>query len=96
MVCICEVSYAEQGLMPELSYGSHFFQDLVESGVFYVALFPEHTEHVVLKKEKIENRENIVESIMGNEPINKDVIHIYDSSGCQLYSDILSQRVVLI
>ncbi|MBQ4530115.1 MAG: pyruvate kinase [Lachnospiraceae bacterium] len=95
MACICEVSYAEQGLMPELSYGSHFFQDLVESGVFYVALFPEHTEHVVLKKEKIENMENIVESIMGNEPINKEVIHIYDSSGCQLYSDILSQRVVL-
>lgn len=96
MSCICEISYAEQGLMPELSYGSHFFQDLVESGVFYVALFPEHTEQVVFKEDKFKNMENIVERIMGNEPINKEVIHVYDSSGCQLYSDIVNQRVVLI
>ena len=82
--------------MPELSYGSHFFQDLVESGVFYVALFPEHTEQVVFKEDKFKNMENIVERIMGNEPINKEVIHVYDSSGCQLYSDIVNQRVVLI
>lgn len=96
MSCICEVSYADQGLMPELSYGSHFFQDLVESGVFYVALFPEHTEHVVFREEKLKNMENIIESIVENQPINKEVIRVYDSSGYQLYSDIISQRVILL
>ena len=25
--------------MPELSYGSHMFQDLVEAGIFYCALW---------------------------------------------------------
>jgi hypothetical protein len=29
--------------MPELSYGSHFFQDLVENDIFYLAVFPEVT-----------------------------------------------------
>ena len=31
---------------------------------------------------------------MGNEPINKEMIYIYDNSECQLYSDILNQRVI--
>ena len=37
--CICELAYSSHGLRPELSYGSHFFQDLVESGIFYTALY---------------------------------------------------------
>lgn len=96
MSCICEISYAEKGMMPELSYGSHFFQDLVESGVFYVALFPERREHVVMKEERLKYMEDVIESIVENEPINKSVIHVYKSSGYQLYSDILSQKVVLL
>lgn len=35
-----ELAEEEGGFMPELSYGTHFFQDLVETGIFYVALFP--------------------------------------------------------
>jgi hypothetical protein len=34
MSVICEVSSAEAEFMPEVSYGSHFFQDLVETGIF--------------------------------------------------------------
>ena len=36
---ICEVSESRAGYMPELSYGSHMFQDLVEAGIFYCALW---------------------------------------------------------
>ena len=36
---ICEVSDNRAGYMPELSYGSHMFQDLVEAGIFYCALW---------------------------------------------------------
>ena len=39
MSVICEVAEESAGLMPELSYGSHFFQDLVEMEIFYVAIF---------------------------------------------------------
>ncbi len=42
---ICEVSDRRAGYMPELSYGSHMFQDLVEAGIFYCALWgDERTE----------------------------------------------------
>lgn len=36
---VCEVSYRAAGYMPELSYGSHMFQDLVEANIFYGAIF---------------------------------------------------------
>ena len=36
---ICEVSDDRAGYRPELSYGSHMFQDLVESEIFYGAIF---------------------------------------------------------
>ncbi len=36
---VCEVAYSGAGYAPELSYGSHMFQDLVEANIFYGALF---------------------------------------------------------
>ena len=36
---IFEVSYSENGYMPECSYGSHMFQDLVETNILYGAVF---------------------------------------------------------
>jgi pyruvate, water dikinase len=35
-----EVAEIGEQMTPDLSFGSHFFQDLVESGIAYVALFP--------------------------------------------------------
>ena len=36
---VCEVSDNRAGYMPELSYGSHMFQDLVEAEIIYGAIF---------------------------------------------------------
>jgi len=36
---IFEMSFESSGLMPELSFGSHFFQDLVEADIFYGAIY---------------------------------------------------------
>jgi len=37
---LAEIAYEGGNLMPELSFGTHFFQDLVEGDIFYIALFP--------------------------------------------------------
>jgi len=37
---LVEYAVNQEGYMPELSYGTHFFNDLVETGIMYVALFP--------------------------------------------------------
>lgn len=38
---LVEVAELGSGMIPDLSFGSHFFQDLVESRIGYVALFPQ-------------------------------------------------------
>ena len=41
---LVEVSAPEAGITPELSYGTHFFQDLVETQTFYAALAPQEQD----------------------------------------------------
>ena len=36
---ICEAEDSRAGFNPELSYGSHIFQDLVEAEILYTAIF---------------------------------------------------------
>jgi hypothetical protein len=35
------MAFSIGNVSPEISFGTHFFQDLVETGIFYVALFPD-------------------------------------------------------
>jgi hypothetical protein len=37
-----EVARSLNGAVPELSFGTHFFQDLVESGIYCVPIYPEN------------------------------------------------------
>ncbi len=39
-VVLVEVAELHAGMVPDLSFGTHFFQDLVETAIAYVALFP--------------------------------------------------------
>lgn len=91
MAAMCEISYQSEGLMPELSYGSHFFQDLVESGVFYIALFKEQ-EGVIFHEERLKG-ENLLAKILPESAEYEHVIKVIDVKGMELYSDICRQRV---
>lgn len=91
MTVICEISYQSEGLMPELSYGSHFFQDLVESGVFYLALFKEQSG-ALLNEEKLAG-ENLLAEILPEAADFGPVIRVLATPGMELYSDISCQRV---
>ncbi len=37
---LVEMAREEKGHVPEVSYGTHFFQDLVESGIMYLPVYP--------------------------------------------------------
>ena len=39
---ICEIVTMNQNLVPDVSLGTHFFSELVESDILYVAIFPKH------------------------------------------------------
>ncbi len=43
---LVEIAVARNGITPELSYGTHFFQDLVESHIYPLALYPDNPEAI--------------------------------------------------
>lgn len=96
--CIAELAYSSHGLRPELSYGSHFFQDLVEAGTFYVALYPGE-EGCVLDEALFEECENVYSKLVSSEPGDamSEVIRVFDlgESGAILYSEVGSQECFL-
>jgi len=93
MTALCEVSYKQGGLMPELSFGSHFFQDIVESGIFYVAIF-DSTEGTIFHPERILECGNVLAEILPCESNWQQTLHLARVSGLTLYSDIVSQKVL--
>jgi len=93
ITALCEVSYRQADLMPELSFGSHFFQDIVESGIFYAAIF-EGEADVVFKPENILNRGNLFDAMLPEEKGWSNVIHLAKTDNLILYSDITSQEIL--
>jgi len=41
---LVEIAFAQNGMAPEVSYGTHFFQDLVESDIATLPIFPDTSE----------------------------------------------------
>ena len=93
MTVLCEYSSRKAGFMPELSYGSHFFQDIVEAGIFYVAIFDEQKE-VIFNPDRILKEENMLTTILPQSKQFSDVIHIAKTDGMEIYSDIVTQKLL--
>ena len=88
---ICEIADSKAGYNPELSYGSHFFQDLVESGILYNAIF-ENNKTLAYDREVLNEFENVFED---TEDL-KDIVYLYDVSAQNvlLCNDMKSDRII--
>jgi len=95
ITALVEIAYEGGNLMPELSFGTHFFHDLVESDIFYVALFPQR-EGVVFNKGRLLEMPNSLASFLPEEHKYQDVVKVYelDSDELQIMCDIVSGKVV--
>jgi pyruvate, water dikinase len=96
---LVEVAFAKEGYKPEVSYGTHFFQDLVEADISIVPLFPDDPG-VVLNEPFLLNSENLLARVAPEvkncEKVVR-VIHVPTVCGgdyLQLYLDVDSQRGV--
>ena len=92
MEVICEFASKGDGFMPELSYGSHFFQDLVESGIFYVAIF-DGQEDVVFNPDRILRELNVIAEVSPSGANLAHVIHVAATPGLVVYSNVVTQEV---
>jgi len=43
---LIEIAMNQSGGTPEVSYGTHFFQDLIESQIYPLALFPDNADNI--------------------------------------------------
>lgn len=76
---LVEVAQEEGGFMPELSFGTHFFQDLVETKIFYVALFPGQ-EKVIFNPARLDQRDNEFVNYLPDYGKWQTVIQVFDLS----------------
>ena len=81
--------------MPELSFGSHLFNDLVETGIFYASIF-EDNNTVKYDPDFFQDEINILLEICPDccEIIN--ILKVFDVSnmGLMLFSDIISNQTI--
>jgi hypothetical protein len=94
MAAICEVSYPKAGIVPELSFGSHFFQDIVESDIFYVAIF-DGEKGILFVPEQILTLKNLFHQIVPGEKKWSSLIHIAETPALTLHSDITNQKLLI-
>jgi hypothetical protein len=90
---LVETTYTAGQFSPELSYGSHFFLDLVENGIFYAAVF-EQDRRVRYDPSLVTDRPNLLAELDPEGGDLADVIHVAQFEDLVLYSDIVSQRLV--
>jgi hypothetical protein len=90
-----EIEYATGSLVPELSFGTHFFQDLVETNIFYVAVFP-GKNGAVFNDAWMEGLENLLPRLIPDSARYAHVVRVYDvdREGLYLMADIVSQAVL--
>ncbi len=92
---LAEVAFTSGDLMPELSYGSHFFQDLVEADIFYLALFPE-SRNCFVNEPWLRTLPNALEGLMPASSRYKNVVKVFRApeEGLQLMADVVSQKLL--
>ncbi|WP_026525970.1 PEP/pyruvate-binding domain-containing protein [Butyrivibrio sp. MB2005] len=92
---VCEIADSKVGYNPELSYGSHFFQDLVESGILYNAIF-ENEKTRVFNRDLLSAFENRFADEASEYNSLKDIIAAYDVSAADfyIYHDMKTERTL--
>lgn len=92
---ICEVSESRAGYLPELSYGSHIFQDLVENDILYAAVF-ENEKTLAYAPELLDGIPNALTEFYPQGELLEGILGVYSMEGreCFLYHDMKTEHLL--
>ncbi len=92
---VCEVEEKEAGYNPELSYGSHIFQDLVEADILYTAIFA-NEKTLTFAPDRLSRFEDIASEFEENKDV-AGIVKVYDmkESECGLFYDLEKNHLML-
>ncbi|MBN1193421.1 MAG: PEP/pyruvate-binding domain-containing protein [Coriobacteriia bacterium] len=96
---LCEIAEMHAGLSPDLSLGTHFFNDLVDLGILYVGVAPDR-QGGILNKSLLGECPNALVRLLPDSAAYADVIRVIDAAdlggrAMWLLADTLEQRGVL-
>ncbi len=74
---LVEVARRKGDYVPDLSFGTHFFQDLVESRIRYLALYPDD-EGVVFREEFFSKSPNALSALLPEYAYLEEVLKVVD------------------
>jgi len=95
ITAIAEIAFKEGSLIPDLSFGTHFFQDLVEMNIFYMAIYPEG-EKVSFNTAWMQAMPNLLGEIAPEGGRYADVVRVHDvqNSNLRLLADVVTQEMI--
>ena len=76
---LIEIARKQKNYIPELSFGTHFFQDLVESRIMYLPLYPDDPG-VIFRESFFAESKNILEDLIPDLACYSEVIKVIDVS----------------
>ncbi len=93
---IIEVSEKRAGYMPELSYGSHIFQDLVEAGILYSAVFEEKST-IHFDDEFLRCGENALSDYVDNAEELEGIVRVFEGEqgDMDLFYDMATEHLLI-
>ena len=72
---VCEIVMMREGLVPDVSLGTHFLNELVEMDMIYLALFPKQGENY-LNLQFFETSQNALPELLPDNPKWAHVLHV--------------------
>ena len=96
---LVEMAREEAGQVPEVSYGTHFFLDLVEAQIIYLPLYPGDPE-AEFNRAVFEELPNVLENLLPDAGRFRDLIRVFDLPAAtgglyaRVVADPQSQRAV--
>ena len=74
---LIEIAQKKGDYTPDLSFGTHFFQDLVESSIRYLPIYPNH-KGIHFNREFLTENKNIFKDLVPDFAYLENVIHVVD------------------
>jgi hypothetical protein len=94
---LCEIAEMHEGLVPDVSLGTHFFNDLVEMDMLYLASYPTR-DGDVLARGLITKRTRPAVELLGETSAAAEVLRVLDGAavpgGVHLHASSVDQRAV--
>ena len=74
---LIEIARKKSNYIPELSFGTHFFQDLVESNIRYLPLYPDNRE-IIFNTRFLNHSKNLLAELLPEYADLEEVIKLID------------------